>query len=282
MPSRTHVFLGLTSASLLLFPPLLSACTGLGGDDSAFNGVSGNLGQATFSYVCIDATDSACAGSTSFSATLTPAGQGDGGQTVITGTTSSAEIPATGAEAPTFPLAIAVGSEFRMTYGGVATTNSGLQTATSTDVGAGLFKTVTDEYLLPVGSGPSDFRAIAPGYGGVYIENTANSELVDYTLLHLVTVDTLSLGDASLAPLGSAFTVTGTSPTVFTVTPLHDGTAVAGAIDLEWSVDDPSLVSLTTPNPTARMTLTPRVAGKTALHVAGIGLTATLELTVSP
>ncbi len=281
MRNRSDVFLSLTSASLLLFP-LLPACTGFGDSGSDFDGVSGNLGQATFSYVCIDATDAACAGSTSFAATLTPSGQGDAGQTVITGPTSSSAVAATGAEAPTFPLAIAVGSEFRMTYGGVATGDTGLQTTTSTDVAAGLFKTVTDEYLLPVGSGPSDFRAIAPGYGGVYIENTADSELVDYTLLHLVTVDSLRVGDASLAPLGSSFTLTGTSPTVFTVTALHDGTAVAGAIDLEWTVDDRSLVSLTTPNPTARMTVTPLLPGKTALHVAGIGLTATLELTVSP
>jgi hypothetical protein len=250
--------------SLLLLFALPLGCAPLGDSDSAFG--TGNLGQSTFYYTCIDAADAACAGRTSDAATL---GGADAG-------TTSSEIGAAGVDAPVFPLAIAVGSTFRLTYAGATST------ADPTDVGAALFKTVANQYLQPIASGPSDFRVLAPGYGGVYIESTADSELVDYTLLHLVTVETLSIGDANLTPLtSSAFLAAGT-PTVFTVTPIYQQTAVAGALDLEWSLDDPTVATLTTPNPTARMTVKPLKAGTTSLHVTGAGLSASIAVEVSP
>ena len=267
--------------------PVLAACGNGGDDDSDF--ATGNLGQAKFAYTCIDATDSACAGTTAFTPVPGPGdpssasdGGTEGGQAQGAGTQESSETTPYGANPPTFPLAIAVGSEFRVTYDGAADNGSPLETPASSSVGAGVFKTVTNTYLEPIGSGPNDFRALTAGYAGVYIENTFDSQLVDYTLLHLVNVDALSLGDANLSPLGTSFTLTGRTATTFTVTPLHDKTAVAGAIDLEWTVDDPSLVKLTTPNPTARMTVSPLGTGKTTLHVSGLGMTASIDVTVSP
>ena len=243
---RTRHKLG--ALAVPLFFALIAGCSGLDDDESAFG--TGNLGQSHFLYTCIDATDPACAGTT-----------GGSGST----------------DAPVYPLAIAVGSTFRLTYGGATSTAD-----SNTNVGSALFKSVAPQYLQPIASGPSDFRAVAPGYAGVYIESTADSELVDYTLLHLVTVETLSIGDAELTPLtSSAFLASGT-PAVFTVTPISGQTAVAGALDLEWSLDDPTIATLTTPNPAARVTVTPRKAGTTSLHVTGAGTTASISLVVAP
>ena len=238
---------------------LAGVCSGCSSDGTDSSSFAGNLGQASFVYACIDGTDPACAVSS----------------TVAEGTTVAASSGATpaGEAAPKTPREIAVGSSFRLTY----------RDGSDVNVGDPVVRAVSSQFLVPASSGPGDFHVVAPGYAAVYLVSTVNSDFVDYALLHLVTVDTLRIGDEGGVTLASSSALTGSTPTAFTATPLADGVEAAGALDFEWSVDDSTLLDLTVANPTARMTVAPKgQAGRVTLSVRGAGLSASLLLEVAP
>lgn len=211
---------------------------------------TGNLGNGSFSYVCVSADDPACANAT-------------GG----TGTT--------GASPSNFPAAVASGAHFKVTY----------QANDSTQGGDPSLKPVAPEYISAL-SADGSLTALKPGIDDLVARSSVNGLVFDYTEIVISPISSLAVTSAG-APLPTTvqLSVSGSERLVASVLGPHNE-QLAGGIDYTWTSSDPTIVSLGEGNPTALNDVTGVKAGNATLTVtAGDptqgGMKVTIPITVT-
>jgi hypothetical protein len=197
-------------------------------------GREGDLGHGTFEYQCLTDQDPACPSTQNTLA-------GCSGSTL---TTSPSTL--------CFPSAVAVGSRFRVGF----TPNS-----STTNVGNPTLKPVAPDYLFALGDG--QFKAIKPGYVGVFAQSTVDSKLVDYIMVkvdpitRLQIIDTVTRKGVPPTPI----TISKGTTVAYELNALDpNGQALAGAVEgFLWETSDANFVALQNDPHTATM------------HVTGVG-----------
>jgi hypothetical protein len=207
---------------------------------SAAPGREGNLGHGLFEYQCLTDQDPACPDGTT---TM----QGCGG--LASSTPSSTQC---------FPSAIAAGGRFRVQY----TPN-----VDTTKVGNPVLKGVAGEYISSLGEG--EFKALLPGWVGVYSQSTVDSTLVDYTLVKIATIKRLQIVDISTkkgVPPSGVTLGKGAGASYKLTAFDSNGQSLAGAVEsFLWDTSNAGIVALTADPHTATMTVNAVASGTATL-----------------
>jgi hypothetical protein len=222
---------------------LVGLLAGCGSSDSTRNG---NLGHGTFSYKCVDQSDSACK----------------------TGTLTTGPLGGP----VEFPGAIAEGAQFRLAY----TVKPGDETL----AGNPTLRVVSNVYLTK----ESDtFTALKTGFGAVVAKSTTTGQVIDYTLIKINPLGSLRLSDTlgSLPPPTVTVAKGATTEYVVEALGLH-GETLDGTLGYKWDSSDATVVTLQMGNPTARMKILASKAGTATLTVTLGAQSKVLSITVTP
>jgi hypothetical protein len=172
-----------------------------------------------FEYQCLTDQDPACP---------------DGSQTMAGCSGFAASTPAS---LQCFPSLVAVGGRFRINY----TPN-----ASTVKVGNPALRGVATEFLSTLGDG--QFKALKPGYVGVYSQSTVDSALVDYTLIRIgaiARIQVVDVGTKKGAPPSGVTVSTGTIA-AYKINALDtNGSTLAGAVEgFLWETSDDKILAL--------------------------------------
>jgi uncharacterized protein YjdB len=214
---------------------LSSAC----GANSSAPGREGDLGNGVFAYNCQDPSDSAC----------------PSGLSAISQDCQQASVASSGTNC--FPSSIAVGGKFRIQYH--------VNPSQVSNAGNPTLRAVSSDYLVTAGDGI--FMAKKSGYVGVVATSTVNSNVLDYTLLRMAPVAALKLqdNDSGKPALPTTDVIVGQSRTYHVIAQGKLTEQLAGAIDVNWTSSDPTIVQLKSGNPNATMEIQVLKAGQATI-----------------
>jgi hypothetical protein len=223
----------------------LSSCSSTGDD------INGNLGNGTFSYICVNADDPACAS--------TSGGTGE-----------------TGASPTNFPAAVANGAHFKVTYAANNTTQGGNPT----------LKPVAPEYISEL-SADGSLTALKPGKDAMVARSSVNGLVFDFTEITISPISSLGVTDQNGEPLPTTLQISVGSTNTLLATALGPRSEkLAGGVDYTWKSSDDTIVHLEEGNPTAHVDLDALKAGSATLTVTQGdptqgGMTVTIPVTVT-
>jgi hypothetical protein len=234
--SETMRARGVITVATVLALAGIGACSG----SAAPPGREGNLGHGIFDYQCITDQDPACPEGTN-----TMPGCGGFASTTPTSTQC-------------FPSAVAVGGRFRVQYS---------PNTDTTKVGNPTLKGVATDFLSSLGDG--QFKAIKPGWVGVYSQSTVDSTLVDYTLVKVSAITRVQIVDVATkrgVPPGGVSLSTG-GVAAYKINALDpNGQPLAGAVEgFLWETSDAKIISLNEDPHTAQMTVGALATGAATL-----------------
>jgi hypothetical protein len=207
--------------------------------------VTGNLGNGSFSYVCVSTDDPACASN-------------------ATGSSQVGESPAS------FPALLAEGAHFKMTYD-----------PKSSDGGNPTLKPVAPEYISAL-SADGSLTALKAGKDAVVARSTVSGLVYDYTYVTISPISSLGVTTLDGSPLPTSLKIStgGTTTLVASALGPRDE-KLAGAVDYTWTSSDDAIVHLEEGNPTAHVDFDGMKAGTATLTVTQGTMTVTIPITVS-
>jgi hypothetical protein len=157
-----------------------------------------------------------------------------------------------------FPSAVAVGGTFHVLY---------TPSVDVSKVGNPTLRGVATDFIAALGDG--GFKAIKPGWVGIYSQGTVDSTLVDYTLVKISPITRLQIIDVALkrgVPPGGV-TISKGSVASYRINALDpNGQPLAGAVQgYLWDTSDPKILSLGADPHTAQMIVNGVAAGTATL-----------------
>lgn len=170
-----------------------------------------------------------------------------------------------GGDAERFPEAVATDSRFDVSYRSFDDTSDAQVSSPSS-----LIQTTG-----------TNFRALRAGVAALIARRTVDSANVDFTHLTLLDVAALEVRRDSGASVALVMDVGSVQSLV--AEPVDDtGTVLAGAIDVEWTSSDPSVLALELASGSARMNVRAASAGTATLGVEHGAVSQSFEIEVIP
>ena len=209
--------------------------------------VTGNLGNGSFSYVCVNADDPACASD-------------------ATGSGQIGENPAS------FPALLAEGAHFKVTY----------EAKDSEEGGNPILKPVAPEYIGSL-SADGSLTALKAGKDAMVARSSVSGLVYDYTYITISPISSLGVTTTDGEPIPTTLQISPGGTTTLVATALGPRQEkLAGGVDYTWTSSDDTIVHLGQGNPTAHVDVMGVKSGSATLTVTQGSLTVTIPVTVLP
>jgi len=206
--------------------------------------VKGNLGNGSFSYVCVSGDDPACSSSGSGGAGTSPAN---------------------------FPAALANGAHFKVIYSAYNSEAGGNPT----------LKPVAPEYISTL-SADGSLIALKPGIDGMVARSSVDGLVYDFTYVTISPISSLGVTTSDGEPLPTTLQISNGGTTSLLASALGPRSEkLAGGVDYTWKSSDDTIVHLEQGNPTAHVDVDGVKAGSATLTVTQGSMTVSIPITVS-